>query len=719
MFENNLIRQLVLIGGGHANVQILKKLCMNRIKGVHTILISEHFEATYSGMTPGYIHRDFSLEEISIDLQRLCFNAGATFIKDKVIKLETNNKKVVLKNFPSINYDLLSINTGSISNTKGIKIEKLSKYFFAKPISSLVNNLSQIDQIVSNKRTRISIIGGGVASYELALSLLRRYKNNLEISIFGKSFLKEKNLNEKTKKILKNISNNLGIKEYLGEVISINETHLILDSGKKFDSDLTLLSSGADIETWLSESNLKKDKKGFIVVDNNLLSTSDKNIFVTGDACTVEDNFRPKSGVMAVRQGQVLKENIFSKLTGMPLIKFKAQKNWLYLIGTHEKKAVLNYFFISFHGRWCWKLKEWIDRRFINKFKFTYNSKMSFRNFELEKPKNIKMYCQGCGSKVSKNTLVKFLNEEEPHSELPDSSIININSKSLLQSIDHIKLFTSLNPYDFGIISYLHSQNDILSSGGSVKTISVSQALPFSEGIIEKFFMEYFMKGVKSEAIKDGSIIASGHSYQSKEPGITITMNGSYEKQITKSQAQESELIYLSKPLGTGYILAAYFNNSELLSSFDFQNLMIWMKKGNKKISEISKSFKSSITTDISGFGLASHLSDICKSSELSAEIKLNKEILINKNIEILNKFKSTGFENNYSSSASEISISSKNKLKNILYDPQTNGPLLISIHRKDRIDFEKEFQLAAGFSPILLGEFTKLKNKLINVIDI
>ena len=143
------------------------------------------------------------------------------------------------------------------------------------------------------------------------------------------------------------------------------------------------------------------------------------------------------------------------------------------------------------------------------------------------------------------------------------------------------------------------------------------------------------------------------------------------------------------------------------------------MKKGNKKISEISKSFKSKITTDISGFGLASHLSDICRSSGLSAEIKLNEEILINKNIEILNKFKSTGFENNYSSSASEISISSKNKLKNILYDPQTNGPLLISIHRKDRIDFEKEFRLAAGFSPILLGEFTELKNKLINVIDL
>ena len=718
MFENNFTKQLVLIGGGHANVQVLKKLSMNTIKGLHTILISEHFEATYSGMTPGYIHKDFSKEEISIDLQRLCFNAGATFIKDKVVKIDNNYQKLELHNLPSVHYDVLSINTGSISSTEGIKIENSSRCFLVKPISLLVKNLSKIDQIIKNKKNKIAIIGGGVASYELAFSLSRRYENNLEITILGKNILKEKNLNKKTKKNLKKISNYLGIKEIQGEVVLISETHLTLKNGDMFEYDISLVSSGADIENWLSKSNFKKDKNGFIAVNNNLLSTNDKNVFVTGDACSIENNFRPKSGVMAVRQGQVLKENIFYKLTGRPLIKFRPQKNWLYLIGTYKNYALLNYFFLSFHGRWCWKLKEWIDKGFIKKFKFTNNISMTKKNLELEKSKDIKMYCQGCGSKVSKNTLVNFLNEEKSNPELSDASIINTSTSSLLQSIDHIKLFTSLNPYDFGIISYLHSQNDILSSGGSVQTISVSQALPFSEGIIENFYMEYFMKGIKSESIKDDSVIVSGHSYQSKEPGITITMNGVFEKQISKNQGQEDDLIYLSKPLGTGYLLAAYFNNSDFLSSIDFQNLLEWLKKGNSKASEISKSFKSNITTDISGFGLASHLSDICKSSKLSAEIKLNKEILINKNIGILEKFKSTGFDNNYSSSVSEIIISDSNKLKNILYDPQTNGPLLLSIHKKDQIEFEKKFQLKLGFSPVLIGKFKKSEGKLINVID-
>ena len=345
MFENNFTKQLILIGGGHANIQVLKKLCMNNIKGLHTILINEHFEATYSGMTPGYIHKDFSKEEISIDLQRLCFNAGATFIRDKVVKIETNYQKLELQNLPSMYYDLLSINTGSISNTKGIKIENSSRCFFVKPISLLVKNLSEIDQIVKNKKSKIAIIGGGVASYELAFSLSRRYENNLEINILGKNILKEKNLNKKSKKSLKKISNYLGIKEIQGEVVSISKTHLTLKNGVIFECDLSLVSSGADIETWLSKSSLNKDKNGFIAVNDNLLSTNDDNVFVTGDACSVENNFRPKSGVMAVRQGEVLKENIFCKLTGRPLIKFRPQNNWLYLVGTYKNYALLNYFF--------------------------------------------------------------------------------------------------------------------------------------------------------------------------------------------------------------------------------------------------------------------------------------------------------------------------------------------------------------------------------------
>ena len=716
MFENNFTKQLVLIGGGHANVQVLKKLSMNTIKGLHTILISEHFEATYSGMTPGYIHKDFSKEEISIDLQRLCLNADATFIKDKVISIKTDNQKLELQNFPSINYDLLSINTGSISNIKKIKIDKLSKCFFVKPISSLVKNLNQIDQVIKNKKSNIAIIGGGVASYELALSLLRRYESKIKINIVGKNILKEKNLNNSTKKKLKKIIKKIGIKEYLGEVISISQTHLTLKGGDTLKCDLSLLSTGADIDTWLSESNLNKDKDGFIIVDNYLQSTNDKNIFVTGDACTILNTFRPKSGVMAVRQGEVLKENIFLKLTGKPLIKFKPQKNWLYLIGTYKNYALLNFFFLSFHGKWCWKLKVWIDKDFINKFKFNSNLNMTKKNFELEKLNEFKMYCQGCGSKVSKNTLINYLRKSNDNNNLSDSSILNHKSLKTLQTIDHIKLFSSLNPFDFGKISYLHSQNDILASGGIVKSLSISISVPFSENFIEKFYMEYFMGGIKSEADKDSCLIASGHSYQSQELGITLTLNGEINKDSSKNYASEGDLIYLSKPLGTGYLLSAYFKNTEYLSSNDFENIVSNLKRGNLFTVNSARSSGSKMMTDISGFGLSSHLIDICLSSNLSSELRLSKNILINSNLDLLEMYKSTGYFNNFNSSREFIEISESHPLKNILYDPQTNGPMLMAINENNKEKFESFFLNNLNIKPILIGKFIRKKEKIIYV---
>tara|TARA_B100000963_G_scaffold218318_1_gene190394 strand:+ start:33179 stop:35335 length:2157 start_codon:yes stop_codon:yes gene_type:complete len=716
MFENNYTKQLVLIGGGHANVQVLKKLCMNRVQGLHTILISEHYEATYSGMTPGYIHKDFTKEEISIDLQRLCFNAGATFIKDKVIKLDTNTQKLDLQNYPSVNYDLLSINTGSVSNTKKINIRNSSRCFFVKPIGSLVKNLKKIDLIIKNKKCKISIIGGGVASYELAFSLKRRYEETLEIKILGRSILAEKNLNTKTKNNIRKIAKNLNIKELNVEVASISENYLSLKNSEKITFDLALLSTGASIETWLSESNLYKDESGFITVDDYLLSINEKNIFVTGDACSIKDNNRPKSGVMAVRQGEILKENIFFKLTGKKLIKFKPQQNWLYLIGTYQNHALLNYFFISVHSKWCWMLKVWIDRNFIKKFKFNDNLIMKKKSFVLASSKDTKMYCQGCGSKVSKNNLVDYIKKSYDNINLADSSVIKNHSTEILQTIDHVKLFSSLNPFDFGRISYLHSQNDILAAGGIVKYLNVSIGVPFSEDFIEKFYLEYFMEGIKFEADKDKCVISSGHSFQSNDSGITLNLNGEIESSTSKNSAEENDLIYLSKPLGVGYLLAAYFNNSKMLSSNDFKNIIDNLKRGNLHAVNSARGSGSKTMTDISGYGLSSHLIDICLLSNLSCELIINKNILINSNIDLLKLFQSTGFENNYKSSNKYIQIANKHPLKNILYDPQTNGPMLMAIKKQNQEKFENFFFNKSDIKPILIGKFINKLEKIIYV---
>ena len=119
--------------------------------------------------------------------------------------------------------------------------------------------------------------------------------------------------------------------------------------------------------------------------------------------------------------------------------------------------------------------------------------------------------------------------------------------------------------------------------------------------------------------------------------------------------------------------------------------------------------------TDISGFGLASHLGDICMSSNVSADLDLKEEILINKNLEILKDFKSTGFDNNMNAMKQYVSISNKSNFEKILYDPQTNGAMLMVINPDQRLNFENKFFNECGYAPLLIGKFTDLKNKIIN----
>jgi selenide,water dikinase len=711
----SLNKQLVLIGGGHSNVQVLRKLCMHQYKGLNVILISESYGAIYSGMTPGYIEKIYSLDEITIDLQRLCFNAGATFIKDKVISLDEENKILHLKENPSISFDILSINSGSMSNKQTIQIENDSKIISVKPIGSLVSKLKKIDEVIEkSSQKKISIVGGGIAAFELSFALHKRYDGKISIDIISKHPLGEKNLNTTSINKVKKIAKKMGIKLISKQAISINNSEIKLDDDI-IHSDLILLSTGASLPEWLVKSNLEIDEN-FIAVNQQLQSLNFKNIFVSGDAASIQNSKRPKSGVMAVRQGEILKDNLFLFLQNKTLKKFKPQKNWLYLIGTYKNSAVLNYFNFSFEGKWCWALKKVIDLNFMKKFYFPGQIDMNKKIFNLNEYKDDipKMYCQGCGSKVSKNTLSNFLSSQKTNQELSDATEIEFKQNNILQTIDHIKLFKSFNPYDFGIISYLHSQNDILAAGGSVHSLSISIGVPFSKNLVEGFYLEYFMRGIQKEAVRDGAILASGHSYQTEEPSTTITMNGSIIKKSNKSLAAEENLIYLSKPLGTGYLLAAYFQNSKLLSTSDFKKLLTYLKTGNDLAAKSGFSCGSQLMTDISGFGLASHLGDICQSSNLSAEIQLSKHILINDKLEILKNFESSGYKNNYLSSFNLIGIRDDHPLLKIVFDPQTNGPLLIAIDKEKKDRFENDFQKNYLSKPLLIGEFIKQKEKLI-----
>ena len=115
-----------------------------------------------------------------------------------------------------------------------------------------------------------------------------------------------------------------------------------------------------------------------------------------------------------------------------------------------------------------------------------------------------------------------------------------------------------------------------------------------------------------------------------------------------------------------------------------------YLKTSNDSAAKSGFSYGSQLMTDISGFGLASHLGDICQSSNLSAQINLKNEILINNNLEILKNYESSGYKNNYLSSFDSIDIQENHPLMKIIFDPQTNGPLLIAIDKEKKNEFKR-----------------------------
>ena len=112
-----------------------------------------------------------------------------------------------------------------------------------------------------------------------------------------------------------------------------------------------------------------------------------------------------------------------------------------------------------------------------------------------------------------------------------------------------------------------------------------------------------------------------------------------------------------------------------------------------------------------------SHLGDICYSSNLSAKINLSSQILINDKESILKNFKSTGYYNNYKSNSQNIYIKNSNNLEKILYDPQTNGPMLMAINPFNKEKFENDFHNLYQRKPLLIGSFEKKLDNLI-IID-
>ena len=163
------VRDLVLVGGGHSNIQVLKYFGMRFHPGIRLTLISSYINSPYSGMMSGWVSGQYQSDNTHINLERLCQFAGARFISGEVTGLELEQQRILLLDRPSIRYDVLSLNVGSTSPFT------FKSAFSIKPIAEFEKNLELLDQTVRGNQT-LSIVGSGAAGLEMSFALKTRYQ---------------------------------------------------------------------------------------------------------------------------------------------------------------------------------------------------------------------------------------------------------------------------------------------------------------------------------------------------------------------------------------------------------------------------------------------------------------------------------------------------------------------------------------------------------------
>tara|TARA_B110001454_G_scaffold218991_1_gene249138 strand:+ start:181094 stop:182173 length:1080 start_codon:yes stop_codon:yes gene_type:complete len=353
-------KTVVLVGSGHAHLEILKALTFKEIVDHRFILISPSRQTYYSGLIPCLIKGEIEERGLTINSADFAESKGFKFIQDEVQSVDQTNKALTLKSGDKIDFDLLSINVGGTPTL--IPSDAPFKTVYLRPFDEFMPKWREVQRICSAcVNPRFVVVGGGAAAVEVAASLrIRLNKNqakNSEVHIVSKGARLCENYSEKISEQIKQSLLKRGIKIHLNEPVSQihQKTIMLRQSGDlQFDSIFIVTpTQPSEIFSGKMDSKLRLSRC----------------IFAAGDGTEMADYPNlPRSGVIAVHQGRHLVKNIRNSLLDLELFDFKFRVKHLNILITGENSALLVWGNFSLEGKWPLRLKNWIDQRYISSF---------------------------------------------------------------------------------------------------------------------------------------------------------------------------------------------------------------------------------------------------------------------------------------------------------------------------------------------------------------
>jgi selenide,water dikinase len=366
-----LLKDLVLVGGGHTHVHVLRSFGMKPMPGVRLTLIGRDVETPYSGMIPGFVAGHYTFDECHIDLAWLCASTGARLVRGEATGIDRASRQVRLKDGSAVSYDLLSIDVGSAPNLETIPGARQ----WATPVKPIAELGRHWMAFLARMKSwlgplNVTVIGGGAGGVELALAIDHRLRQaakgaQVQVTLATKDEILTGHAVAARRKI-QAIFRRRGLQLLeKAATVRIERGAVQLESGKWLQADAVFVVTEASAAEWFATTGLPLDGRGFLAVADTLRSTGDERIFAVGDCATVLKHPRPKAGVFAVRQGPPLAENLRRVVLGQAPAPFVPQARYLSIIGTGDGRAVATRGSWAIEGAWVWRWKNHVDRKWM------------------------------------------------------------------------------------------------------------------------------------------------------------------------------------------------------------------------------------------------------------------------------------------------------------------------------------------------------------------
>lgn len=708
-----VVKDLVLVGGGHSHVAVLKRFGMHPMPGVRLTVICREVHTPYSGMLPGLVAGHYSFDEAHIDLGPLCRFAGARLYHDEAIELDLTGQSVHCRDRPPVQYDIVSINIGSTPRTSDVP-GACGHVVPVKPINQFIAHWETlVDRVLRRDNgVRIGVVGAGAGGVEMLLAVQYRLRaelrargrgdDHISYSLFCDTAEILAGHNSRARHIFERVLHERGIDVFAADAVAqVSSGRLRTGRGTEHALDEILWVTAAGAAPWLAGSGLQVDAQGFIAVNDTLQSVSHPSVFAAGDIASVLHHPRPKSGVFAVRQGRPLADNLRRALSGRTLRAFRPQRHFLSLITTGDRYAVASRGNWALEGRWVWRWKDRIDRRFMRK----YSALPAMVPAQpplvaggvadaaaIKEISAIAMRCGGCGAKVGSTVLDRALSQLHPYRrpdiliglDAPDDAAVAQvpAGKVTVHTVDYFRSFID-DPFLFGQIAANHSLGDIFAMGGAPQSALAIVTVPFGLEAKVEDQLSQLMAGAMKVLNAAKTALVGGHTSEGAELAMGFAVNGlaDRERLLRKGGMRPADRLILTKPLGTGTLFAADMRQKAKGRWIDAA--LASMVQSNRAAAISVHQHGANACTDVTGFGLLGHLVEMTRPSGVDVELVLSAIPLLDGALDTVRL--------GILSSLQPQNVRLRRAVRNVntfagddrfplIFDPQTAGGLLASV---------------------------------------